>query len=49
MTDEIQRDLHSYGGILLAGVGAGGFDWRVGLLVVGCSLAYIGIFHLRRR
>lgn len=49
MSDELQRDLHAYGGILLAGLGAGGFDWRAGLLLVGGTLAYLGIFHLRRR
>lgn len=37
------RDLHVYGGILLAGVGAGMLNIPSALLVVGLLIAYLGL------
>jgi|APSaa5957512535_1039671.scaffolds.fasta_scaffold19574_2 uncharacterized protein with beta-barrel porin domain len=37
------QDLHIYGGLLVAAVGAGAYDWRVGLVLGGTYLAFIGL------
>lgn len=37
------RDLHVYGGILLAGAGLGAVRWWLALVVVGFALAYLGL------
>lgn len=42
------RDLHIYGGIVLAGIGIGFIYWQAALIAVGASLAYLGVWRLGR-
>lgn len=37
------RDWHVYGGLVVAALGFGGFQWQAGLVVMGGGLLYLGL------